>query len=132
MILPSWRLRLHEYMAGILRKMGHKPLQINSEPDHLHALFGMSPEQSISDLMRILKGDASEWVNKNRISQEKFYWQSGYGFFGLSKSRMHDMASYIENQHIIHRSISFLDEYKGIPDAERIPYDERYIFHAPI
>jgi putative transposase len=128
----SFQDRLHDYLGGILRNHGHKPLQINSEPDHLHALIGMSPTQSASDMMRILKGDSSAWLNKTIFDTKQFAWQTGYGLFHLSKDRVPYVASYIHNQEAHHRKICFADEYRQLLTDAGIEFDERYLFHDPI
>ena len=33
------RLDLHAYMGGTLKGLGCFPIEINTEPDHLHVLF---------------------------------------------------------------------------------------------
>ena len=68
-------------MTGILQNHGHKLLAINGMPDHIHILFGMRPSQSLSDLMRDVKGDSTLWINNNNLVPEKFSWQEGFGAF---------------------------------------------------
>jgi putative transposase len=80
-IQPKWEDRLQKYITGILQNNGHKLLAINSMPDHLHFFVGLNPKQSISDMMRLTKGDSSEFINKEGFTKRKFYWQDGYGAF---------------------------------------------------
>lgn len=56
-IQPVWKERLHQYITGIIQNNGHKIISINSMPDHLHLFFGFRPNQSLSDLMRMVKGE---------------------------------------------------------------------------
>jgi putative transposase len=56
-------------------------------PDHLHFFVGLNLRQSISDMMRLAKGDSSEFVNKERFTERKFQWQEGYGAFSNSRSQ---------------------------------------------
>ncbi len=127
-----FRERLHDYLGGILRNHGHKPLLINSEPDHLHALIGMSPTQSASEMMRVLKGDSSAWLNKTIFRDKEFAWQTGYGLFHLGKDRVPRVAAYIKNQEAHHRKISFANEYRQLLTEAGIDFDDRYLFHDPI
>ncbi len=60
MIQPNWEERFHKYITGIVQNNGHKMLAINSAADHLHLFTGLNPKQSISDMMRLAKGDSSE------------------------------------------------------------------------
>ncbi len=66
-IQSVWKDRLHQYIIGIVRNNGHKVISINSMPDHLHLFFGFRPDQSLSDLMRMVKGESSEWINKEKF-----------------------------------------------------------------
>ena len=38
-------------------------MAINGMPDHLHVFVGLHTTQSIADLMRVVKGESSEWIN---------------------------------------------------------------------
>jgi REP element-mobilizing transposase RayT len=60
LIEPIWKGRLHQYITGIVQNHNHKMLCIDSMPDHLHMFFGMRPDQSLSELMRLVKGESSE------------------------------------------------------------------------
>lgn len=131
LIVEPWKDRLHQYITGIVQNHGHKMISINTMPDHLHMLFGMRPTQSLSDLMRIVKGDSSEWINDFGLTQKRFRWQDGFGAFSYQKTMIPKVARYIENQEAHHRKKSFLTEYKGFLEAFEIPYDERYIFKIP-
>src|SRR5687768_16865264 len=73
--------RVQSYITAIMQNHGHKMLCIYAMPDHLHMLFGQNPSQAISDIMRIVKCESSEWINKNNLSDSKFRWQEGYGAF---------------------------------------------------
>lgn len=60
-IQSEWEDRLHKYIIAIVQNNKHKMLPINSVPDHMHMLIGLNPNQSISDLMRLVKGDSAEF-----------------------------------------------------------------------
>ena len=127
-IAVEWKDELHKYITGIVQNNGHKMLSINSMPDHLHFFFGFRPDQSLSDLMRLVKGDSSEWVNNKKFSKSPFRWQTGYGAFSYSKSQIPMIATYIQNQEKHHRKKTFLEEYQEMLDEFEIEYDPRYIF----
>src|SRR5260221_1520355 len=128
-IQPAWEERLHKYITGILQKNGHKLLAINSVPDHLHFFVGLDPKQSISTMMQLAKGDSSEFVNKQKFTQRKFHWQSGYGAFSNSRSQIDKVVKYILNQKEHHRKRKFRDEYIEMLKDYNVDYDEKYIFH---
>jgi putative transposase len=129
-IESAWKERLHQYITGILQNQGHKLISINSMPDHLHLFFGFRPNQSLSDLMRIVKGESSEWVNKQGFAPTAFRWQEGYGAFSYSRSQIKSVAEYIANQVEHHRKKTFLEEYEQFLKHFEIEFDKQYIFKS--
>jgi len=131
LITGDWKDRLLHYMTAIVQNHQHKMIAINSMPDHLHLLFGMRPTQSLSDLMRIVKGDSSEWINKQHFTPKAFRWQEGYGAFSYEKKKINVVAAYIANQELHHQRKTFQAEYREFLDNFGIEYDERYLFKEP-
>lgn len=127
-INQDWEERLHQYITGIVQNNGHKMIAINGMPDHVHVFFGFRPNQSLSELMRIVKGDSSEWINKLKLNPSMFRWQEGYGAFSYSRSQISRVAHYIENQKEHHHKKTFLEEYKGFLEKFEVKYDEQFIF----
>ena len=127
-INPVWKEDLHRYITGIVNGNGHKLLSINSMPDHVHVFFGMRPSQSISNLMREIKGNSSQWINEQNFLKSRFSWQEGYGAFSYGKSQLDFVIDYIKNQEQHHQRRTFLEEYKALLDLFGIDYDERYLF----
>jgi putative transposase len=109
-IQSAWKERLQQYVTGIVQKSGHKMIAINSMPDHLHLFFGFRPDQSLSDLMRTVKGESSEWINKEKFNPSLFRWQEGFGAFSYARSQVKAVAEYVENQEEHHRKRTFLED----------------------
>lgn len=124
----QWDERLRLYITAIVQNNGHKMLAINNMEDHIHIFIGLNPKQSISQLMQLVKGDSSEWINKQNLCNSKFQWQDGYGAFSYAKSQIDNVVKYIINQQQHHKKQNFRDEYLKILDAFEVDYDERYIF----
>src|SRR5438105_1689566 len=123
-----WQERLHQYITAIVQNNVHKMLAINSAYDHTHLLAGINPKQSISDLLELVKGDSSEFINKNKFTTRKFNWQSGYGAFSISRSNLDKAVKYIHNQ-IHHQKQAFREEYLELLKKYEIVYEEKYIFY---
>lgn len=128
LIQPSWEFELYKYITGIVQNQGHKLLQINGMPDHVHLLIGMRPVQSLSDLMQQIKQDSSKWINKKELAAGRFSWQEGFGAFSHSKSQVKTVIAYIQNQKNHHKKKSFREEYLEFLEKWEVDYDERYIF----
>ena len=128
MILDSWRERLYEYMIAIIQNKNHKVLAIGGTADHVHILIGMRPSQSISDMMKDVKGCSSKWINENRLANGWFSWQEGYGAFSYSKEDVPNVIQYINDQAEHHKCQNMVEEYKGILKEFNVDYDEQKIF----
>ena len=131
LILPSFEVRLRQYITAIVEKRGHKMLAINNMSDHLHLFFGLNPNESISSIMEAVKGDSSKWINSESFLPGRFNWQSGYGAFSNSRSQIDSVVKYILNQQEHHKKVLFLDEYRKMLDDYKVDYDTRYIFKEP-
>ena len=71
LISDKWKDELFRYITGIVSKNNHKLLAINGMPDHVHIMIGLRPSQSISELMKDIKGDSSRWINDNKFILKK-------------------------------------------------------------
>lgn len=47
---------------------------INGHSDHCHCLISLGADQNIQKIMQLIKGESSFWINKNRLTKEKFEW----------------------------------------------------------
>ena len=128
MINEEWEQRLQKYITGTVQNNGHKLLAINNMPDHVHLFVGLNPKQSISELMKLVKGDSSEFINKEGFTKRKFYWQEGYGAFTNSRSQIDGVVKYILNQKEHHSKKTFRQEYLEILNDYAVEYEEKYIF----
>ncbi len=126
-----WKEELHKYITGIVQKNQHKLLSINSMPDHLHLFFGFRPTQALSDLMRIVKCESSEWINTRGFTNSTFHWQEGFGAFSYARSQVATVCQFIEDQEAHHQKKTFLEEYREFLTRFEVEYDERYLFSLP-
>jgi putative transposase len=81
-------------------------------PDHVHALIDLPTGLSIEELVQLLKGSSSHWINANDVIKEKFARGRGYGAFSVSESNVNAVAAYIADQEQHHRVRIFADELK--------------------
>lgn len=128
LIKDHWEDELYRYISGIIQNNGHKVLQINGMPDHVHILIGMRPAQSLSDLIKQVKQDSSKWINNKAIVNGRFSWQAGYGAFSYSKSQLPGVIRYIQDQKEHHKSVTFQEEYVKLLESYHVEFDNRYIF----
>ena len=120
--------RLHKYLGGIIRELKGHPIEINSMPDHVHLYVHMPKDISISVFMQKLKANSSKWIHDTFPEKIKFSWQEGYGAFTVSPSIEAKVIEYIRHQEEHHRVKSFKEELVEFLKANKIEFDERYIW----
>ena len=128
LIANSWKTELHKYIAGIIKGKGQKPIIVNGMPDHIHAFVGLKPVMAISDLVKDIKNNASNFVNDHHFVKGKFAWQESYGAFSYSHSHIGKVYDYILNQEKHHQKKTFKQEYIEFLKKFEIEYDEKYLF----
>jgi len=101
---------------------------INGMPDHVHIFLGFSPDVAISDLVRDIKSNSTNFINNNKSIPGKFSWQKGFGAFTYSKSQVPKVVEYIENQVEHHRVRTFKEEYLELLTKFGIEYNKQYLF----
>ncbi|MCE1274443.1 MAG: IS200/IS605 family transposase [Chlorobiales bacterium] len=85
---------------------------INGSNDHLHLLISLGSGQSVSEIVRILKGESAFWMNRSGQVPFRFSWQDDYFAASVSESQVEKVRRYIEGQIEHHRIRSFAEEYE--------------------
>ena len=88
LINKTWRDELHKYMAGIIKAKEQKPIIVNGVQDHIHAFIGLRPSMSLSDLVRDIKNNSTNFINDRKLVAAKFSWQEGFGAFSYGHSQI--------------------------------------------
>ncbi len=83
---------------------------VNGWQEHAHCLISLGKEQSISKVAQLIKGESSFWINKNKLTKNKFVWQDDYWAVGVSKSHLKLVREYILNQEEHHSKKTFTYE----------------------
>ena len=128
LIRKAWKDELHKYLAGIIKGKEQKPIIVNGMPDHIHAFIGLKPSMAISDLVRDIKNNSTNFINGKKWVTGKFSWQEGYGAFSYSHSQIETVYNYILNQEQHHRKKTFREEYIAFLKRFNVPYEERFLF----
>ena len=128
LISKQWKDELHKYIAGIIKGKEQKPIIVNGMPDHIHAFIGLRPSMAVSDLVRDVKNNSSNFINEKKLVKGKFSWQEGYGAFSYAHSQIETVYNYILNQEQHHKKKTFREEYIDFLKKFEVEYDERYLF----
>jgi len=102
--------RLHSYLSGTLNKYDCPVICINSTADHVHILFRLSKTHTLAKMVEELKKQSSKWIKEIEGGHSKFAWQTGYGAFSVSSSKLNNVIKYIENQEKHHKTKTYLEE----------------------
>ncbi|MBL3547470.1 MULTISPECIES: IS200/IS605 family transposase [Chryseobacterium] len=85
---------------------------VNGYSDHCHCLISLGSDQNIEKITQLIKGESSHWINKNKLTKDKFSWQDEYFAVSISESMVDQVRNYIKNQERHHQKKSFIEEYK--------------------
>ena len=55
---------MFKYMSGIISGKNQKSIIINGVADHVHVLVGLKPSMLISDLIRDIKNNSTNFINE--------------------------------------------------------------------
>lgn len=124
----SWRDELYAFMGGTARKHDASLLCAGRIEDHVHLLLKTHPSFAIADTIKLVKGNASRWINAQAKLDCRFAWQRGYGAFSVSQSVAHQVKRYIEDQEQHHATKTFEEEYVALLRKHRIEFDPRFVF----
>ena len=119
---------LNAYMAGTLKKVESPALIINSVPDHVHILFRLSKNVALAKIVEEVKKSSSKWM-KEHSGNRSFYWQTGYGAFSVSSSKVNTMTRYITRQEEHHKHMDYREEIERfMREYDVVEYDPDYFW----
>jgi putative transposase len=128
LIAPVWKDELFKYISGIIKGKEQKSIIVNGVQDHIHAFIGLRPSMSISNLVRDIKNNSSNFINEKKWVKGKFSWQEGYGAFSYSHADIQKVYNYILNQEAHHKIMTFKEEYVALLNEFEIEYNDKYLF----
>ena len=103
--------KIHNLIKTQLIDLGCYVEEINGTENHVHILFLLNPQKTISKVFKQTKGSVSHKINSENIIVQKFSWQVGYGAFSVSESNIKTTKAYIKNQKQHHKKMTFQEEY---------------------
>ena len=80
--------------------------------EHVHCLFRLKNDQTISKVVQLIKGESSFWINKQNLIKSKFHWQDEYFAVSVSESGIKSLKKYISTQEEHHKKKSYQEEYQ--------------------
>jgi len=107
------RERVFEHIRQNAREKGIHIDFINGHLEHVHCLISLGTDQTLEEIMRLIKGESSFWINKNKLTKTKFAWQNEYFVVSVNESTLPNVRKHIANQDKHHQTVSFDDEFNG-------------------
>ncbi|MCK5705383.1 MAG: IS200/IS605 family transposase [Cyclobacteriaceae bacterium] len=85
---------------------------VNGYSQHVHCLFRLKNDQTVSKVMQLIKGESSFWINKQKLMKTKFQWQEEYFAVSVSESLVNAVRKYIRTQEEHHKKKTYMQEYE--------------------
>lgn len=111
---PTLRKKMWHHIRENAEAKGIHLDYVNGFYDHCHCLISLKSDQTLKDIVQLLKGESSAWINKQKIVNGHFGWQKGYFALGVSESRIEVVRSYIKNQEDHHSRKTWGQEYEEL------------------
>ncbi len=83
---------------------------------------------AISDLVRDVKNNSTNFINDKRLVKGNFSWQEGYGAFSYAHSQIESVYNYILQQKEHHKKKTFNEEYVEFLKKFNVGYEPKYLF----
>ncbi len=80
--------------------------------DHVHCLISLGTGQEIENIVQLIKGESSHWINKNKLCRGKFGWQDEYFAVSVSENVLKNVRKYIADQEEHHQTKTFDEEFE--------------------
>ena len=94
---PEIRQKVWQHIAENARSKDIFVDFVNGYSDHCHCLVSLGVDQTLQKVAQLIKGESSYWINKNRLTKEKFEWQDDYFAVSVSESKLNVVRDYIKN-----------------------------------
>ena len=121
--------RLHNYIGKLVKTTGCAEIKAGGVGDHVHVLFILSKDVTISQIVEEIKRNSSRWIkNLDSVYYHFFAWQGGYAAYSISQSVVDKTLQYITNQKEHHTKHSFAEEYRAFLKLYNVEYDENFVF----
>lgn len=127
LIRPEHTRDVFAYIAATLNKIDCTAIEVGGTTNHIHALYMLSKNKALKDVVRIIKSSSSAWITKRQLNYGSFEWQDGYGAFSLGESGLTRAIDYIRHQDEHHKRGDYESELRTLLEKYHLDFDERYL-----
>jgi len=83
---------------------------INGHREHIHCIISLDPDQTLAKVIQLIKGESSFWINRKKLTRNKFEWAVEYYGVSFGESDLDKIRLYIRNQELHHNRKTWEDE----------------------
>jgi REP element-mobilizing transposase RayT len=80
-------------LATVLKKEDSPAQKVGGTSDHVHALFRLSKNISLADIVEEIKTSSSKWIKTQGGAFANFHWQSGYARFSVGPAAVQEVVA---------------------------------------
>jgi REP element-mobilizing transposase RayT len=125
LILPEYEKKLWKSITEFGSRNASPVSSVGGTNDHVHIVITPLPSKTIDSLIKEIKEYTKRFMNNAFYSDNRaFDWQVGYGAFSTSRSNLTKLANYIDNQKILHESMTYEEEFIRILERNGVEYDK--------
>jgi putative transposase len=115
---------LFAYIAGILKNKSCHSYIVGGASNHIHIITHVHPTIAPAFLVKDIKLASHKMILANGNLFSHFpSWQVGYDGFTYHISCKDRLISYVENQRVHHKIVSYKDELKDLLNEHFVDYD---------
>jgi putative transposase len=103
--------KVYDFLKGELTNLGCNVEVINGCAEHVHIVFLLNPQKSLTEIINELLDTSSTIINKTYFTSGSFAWQPEFAAYGISESQLVKLTEYVKNQKEHHKKQTFLQEY---------------------
>jgi putative transposase len=107
------RVAVFEHIRENARLKGIHIDFIGGYVDHVHCLSSLQGDQSIENLMQLIKGESSFWINRKKLTRMRFAWQDEYFVVSVNPDSVERVRRYIAKQEEHHSKVAYDDEFEN-------------------
>jgi putative transposase len=104
------RQKFLDHMVGFAAQNDIDIGLLNCWIDHVHCLIRLKPDQNLAEILKMLKGETSHWINKNHLTEKRFTWSGDYFAASVSEGNLKGVHNYILGQERHHAHRTFREE----------------------
>jgi REP element-mobilizing transposase RayT len=125
MLTPPVFLKASRFLTRYASEKGIYMKSNSFNAEHVHAVIDLPTSKSIEEVMHLLKGSSSHWINEQSLLPGKFSWGRGYGSFSVSHSQVNQVIAYLAAQETHHRRNTFTQEFEMLVKKHGLEWHDR-------